>query len=149
MNKSEIKELRSGFTLLELILVMSVIGILAGLFIANYPSSQRRARDARRVSDLRQYQSALEIYYNANNEYPGSSGDLSGVCGSDLSQYTSVCPDNPSGTWNYQYVGDSAGYYIYTQLEQNADDGSTRYQFFCSNGKAGETTSDPGGTDPC
>lgn len=60
----------AGFTLIELMVVIAIIGILTGLVGGNYLSSRARARDAERKNDLRQVQSALEMYHNDNGRYP-------------------------------------------------------------------------------
>ncbi len=61
---------KSGFTLIELLVVIAIIGLLATLSVVALNNARQRARDARRISDVRQIQTALELYYNINNEYP-------------------------------------------------------------------------------
>jgi len=60
------------FTLVEMIMVVVIIGILAGVVITviNIPLQQKRARDAKRISDLRMVQSALELYFADHRSYP-------------------------------------------------------------------------------
>lgn len=60
----------SGFTLVELIVVMVIIGILASLIMVNVVGVRQRARDGQRLADLKQLQNALQLYYNDNNRYP-------------------------------------------------------------------------------
>jgi prepilin-type N-terminal cleavage/methylation domain-containing protein len=64
-----------GFTLIELLVVIAVIGLLATAVMVALNNSRIKARDARRISDIRQLQKALEMYYNQNNAYP-----ISGNC---------------------------------------------------------------------
>lgn len=59
-----------GFTLIELLVVISIIGILASVTFASLRGALSRARDARRISELRQIRMALEVYYAANGAYP-------------------------------------------------------------------------------
>ncbi len=67
---------RSGFTLLELLIVIAIIGILASLAAVSYSSAQRRARDSQRQADLKAIQNALEQYYADNDgNYPGGDCD--------------------------------------------------------------------------
>lgn len=68
--KNLTKQLNSGFTLIELLVVIAIIAILTGLVGSNYLTSRIRARDAKRKSDLRQIQTALEMYHNDQGQYP-------------------------------------------------------------------------------
>jgi prepilin-type N-terminal cleavage/methylation domain-containing protein len=62
---------QSGFTLLELLVVISIIGILTALAAVSYSTAQSRARDSRRHGDLDGVQKGLEQYYQSNNSsYP-------------------------------------------------------------------------------
>jgi len=61
---------QKGFTLLELLVVIVVIGILALLVIPNLTSAPKKARDIQRKTDLRAVQKALEEYYVSNSAYP-------------------------------------------------------------------------------
>ncbi|MBI2195693.1 MAG: type II secretion system protein [Candidatus Levybacteria bacterium] len=59
-----------GFTLVELLIVIAIIGVLTTLLMANFIGVRQRARDAQRKSDLRQIQSALELYRSDQGSYP-------------------------------------------------------------------------------
>jgi len=59
-----------GFTLIELLVVISIIGILASIFIVGLGGVREKARDTKRIADLRQVQNALELYYSKEEEYP-------------------------------------------------------------------------------
>lgn len=59
-----------GFTLVELLITVSIIAILASIGISVYSSLQKNARDGKRQSDLRSIQSALEQYYADRFYYP-------------------------------------------------------------------------------
>lgn len=61
---------KKGFTLIELILVVSIIGVLATIIIIQLGSARLRARDARRTGDLKQMGTALELFYADQNNYP-------------------------------------------------------------------------------
>lgn len=58
--------LQKGFTLVELLVVVAIIGLLAGIATVSVNSTRVRARDARRIADVKQMQNALELYNNAN-----------------------------------------------------------------------------------
>jgi type II secretion system protein G len=85
-----------GFTLIELLVVVSIIGIIAAVVFANVNEGGAQARDAERQADLRNLQSALELYKNRYGRYPD------GCQGADAWSWQSgVGSDCPSGT---QYI---------------------------------------------
>lgn len=59
-----------AFTLVELLVVISIIAILAGALLANFGKGTAKSRDAERQSDIRNVESALEIYRLRNGRYP-------------------------------------------------------------------------------
>ena len=62
---------KKGFTLLELLIVVGLIGILIAIAVTSYGTIQKKSRDSRRMSDLKGIQNALEQYYADNNgQYP-------------------------------------------------------------------------------
>ncbi len=66
-----------GFTLLELLVVVSIIGIMVTLGISSFSTAQKKGRDAKRKSDIKEVQSALEQYYSVCNfSYPTPTGSF-------------------------------------------------------------------------
>ncbi len=63
---------QQGFTLIELLVVIAIIGILSTLSVLALNSARARARDAKRISDVRQIQTALEMYHNEKSTYPAN-----------------------------------------------------------------------------
>lgn len=64
------KHRSGGFTIVELLIVIVVIGILAAIVIVAYNGIQDRARDAQRKSDIASVQKKIELYNAQNEEYP-------------------------------------------------------------------------------
>lgn len=61
---------KKGFTLLELLVVISIIGLLATIATASLSNARAKARDAKRLGDAKAIFGALELYYNENGHYP-------------------------------------------------------------------------------
>lgn len=70
------KKNTSGFTIVELLIVIVVIGILAAIVIVAYSGAQSRARNSQIKSGVVAYQKALNLYATLNNSYPNNSGCL-------------------------------------------------------------------------
>lgn len=66
------KVTQKGFTIVELLIVIVVIGILAGLVVTTYNGIQQNARNKERVTDLKALQGQLEAYYATKAKYPTS-----------------------------------------------------------------------------
>ncbi len=121
-----------GFTLLELLVVIMILGVLSALITGNFLTSLKKGRDARRKADLEQMKRANELYYAdngvyANNEpqfYGGTTGDQ--FChpnGCATKIYMVKVPKDP--LWNCQYDVDAlgTGFIIYSPLENRDDNG--------------------------
>ncbi len=99
----------SGFTLIELLVVIAIIGILSSVVLASLNSARTKARDTRRVSDLKQLQVALELYYDANSKYPTA---LTALVGNTGGASLSILPVDPRGTGNATNEGNGYKYAI-------------------------------------
>lgn len=64
----------SGFTLVEMLVVTSIMGLLSSVVLSSTQSARALARDAQRVQDLAQIKNALELYYDDNGVYPPAPG---------------------------------------------------------------------------
>lgn len=67
-----------GFSLIELLIVVAVIGIIAAIALPNLQSSRRAANEAAAIAHLRTWTSAQEIYFQRHRTYAPSEGDLVG-----------------------------------------------------------------------
>ena len=70
---------RQGFTLIELLVVIAIIGLLSTLAVVSLNSARQRSRDAKRLSDVKQLQTALELFYAENGSYPLSNVAAAGT----------------------------------------------------------------------
>ena len=98
---------KKGFTLIEMLVVVAIIGLLSSVIIIGLGGSRAKARDAKRISDLRQIQSALEIAYVTGYPAQASAGPI--APSPSLADGTPT--KDPKGV-DYQYV--SAGGESYT-----------------------------------
>jgi len=102
-----------GFTLVELLIIIAIIGILATVILVSLASARARARDARRKADVTEIRAGLELYKDMVGKYPivTSLGVASSVLGGPLQQFLNPVPDDPryTGTKNYNYISNSAG----------------------------------------
>lgn len=80
---------KRGFTLIELLVVIAIIALLSSLVFASLSTARAKSRDARRIADLRQIQTALEMYFDTNNVYP-SIGITSYIAPLPQMQFTST-----------------------------------------------------------
>lgn len=64
------KRFEAGFTLVEMLVVIAIIGVLSSFVLVGLGDVRRDARDTRRIADVRQIQNTLEIYYTENQAYP-------------------------------------------------------------------------------
>lgn len=93
---------RKGFTLIELLIVIAIIGLLATLAIISLTTAQRKARDTKRIADMKSIQTAVELYFSDKSAYP-SSADWA-TLQTDLSPYISQVPVDPQHADAVQYV---------------------------------------------
>jgi prepilin-type N-terminal cleavage/methylation domain-containing protein len=135
-----------GFTILELLIVLAIIGLLTGVLWAYVNSARGKGNDARRLADMQNIQKALEIYQNENRAYPGIAATAyvsgSGTCVSTYAQistllgtsFISKIPTDPRIDRCYFYIPDSGnqGYKLFMQPEDTAwlakDSGCTSTQ---------------------
>jgi len=95
-----------GFTLIELLVVIAIIGILSSVVFTSLNNARNKARIARAQADLKQFQTAVEMYYNDYNSYPcvghwypGGNGDPTPCLSSALAPYLPTFPSDPWGSY--------------------------------------------------
>jgi len=85
-----------GFTLVELLVVIAIIGLLVAIVVPNLGNAKALGRDSRRVSDIKNIQLSLALYYNDNLQYPLNLSALSPT-------YMSTVPKDPKTSNDYYY----------------------------------------------
>jgi prepilin-type N-terminal cleavage/methylation domain-containing protein len=95
MYKSILRPKVRGFTLIELLVVIAIIGILTSIILASLSGAKSSARDAKRISDIKNIQTSLSLYYNDNLQYPLILSTL-------VPAYMPVMPKDPDGS-DYRY----------------------------------------------
>ena len=129
------RSMKVGFTLIELLVVIAIIGVLASIVLASLNTARRKSRDARRISDVKQVQLALELFFDAQTapQYPASTAPAS-TCTATLARglevlatngFIPAIPRDPNATPNcYGYataVAPALTYHIWATLEDTAN----------------------------
>jgi general secretion pathway protein G len=124
---------QTGFTLLELLIVIAIIGVLMSIVTVNFIVVRQRARDAERKTDLVQLQSAFEFYRTDTGTYPTTAAFSAANCGQAFQNgaavYLKKIPCDPLNDLPYQYLPDASGmsYTLYACLENASDKDKAAY----------------------
>ena len=132
-----LRESKKGFTLIELLVVVAIIGLLASIILASLNSARVKGRDARRIADMKDIQTALELYFSNHNAYPVSatSANVATPLAALVTDndFSSLPNDPLGGNYYYVYITDANGtkYCLGAHLEGTAPSGSSTT---CTNG---------------
>lgn len=136
---------KNGFTLIELLVVVAIIGILASLIMANLVGIRQRARDAQRKSDLRQVQSAAELYRSDTGSYPTTAQYP--ACGQSLiansTTYMKAIPCDPLSGSAYVYTSATGTTYTLVACLENGSDSQKDSTNSCASGTYSFTVTNP------
>ena len=123
---AEMRRGKKGFTLVELLVVISIIGVLATLVLLQLGQARSRSRDTKRIADMNQLRSAVELYFEDNNgSYPAV---VFGSGAEDLSDYIvrtpcdplRACVDDSLQGYGYAVSTTRRSFMIWAYLENSA-----------------------------
>ena len=90
----------SGFTLIELLVVISIIGLLSSVVLASLNTARAKARDAKRIAEIRQLYTALESYYaQTGSTLTGNSGHNASTVGGNTGGCNNATSGSPHQSW--------------------------------------------------
>ena len=156
-----LKCVQKGFTLIELLVVIAIIGLLTSIVLVSMQGSRTKARDSRRIQDLDQIRTALNLYYDTYGNwietgsgcgyggngygwfnYTGSSYPKSivqclidaGLLGAEIIDPTKGRSSTPTSGYTYMkyHCNASPQVYIYAKLETRAQDSTATDGTCCS-----------------
>ncbi len=87
---------KGGFTLIEILVSISIMALLASVILAATNSARKNARDSKRISSIRELQTGLELYFTDHQEYPSA----------DLSEAVGKSAGDGFGNWDTPQDGD-------------------------------------------
>lgn len=100
--------MKKGYTLIEILIVATIIVLLSAVAVVSYSSFLKQSRDAKRKTDLEQIRAALEMYRSDNNEYISTTQNI--YCSNPIMDYLSTptkyiesIPTDPKSSTSYLY----------------------------------------------
>jgi prepilin-type N-terminal cleavage/methylation domain-containing protein len=119
-----LKKRNQGFTIVELLIVIVVIGILALLVITTYSGIQAKARNSKRASDVKSLQTQIEAYFSQNGYYPSrtdmNSDTWLGTNMKSLDKNAMVDPKNPTQSNDF-VASPAANSYAYAVTDSSGN----------------------------
>lgn len=122
-------KIKNGFTLVELLVVISIISILTVISVSSYTSAQIKSRDSQRKSDLDSVSKALMMYYNDTGKFPNPpfpfGNSTVGFTGANAIVYMRQTPQDPKkssdSSYFYVYKTDGKLFNLFAKLENTKD----------------------------
>lgn len=130
--------MKKGFSLVEILVVVTIISVLASIAAVSYSRFVKQSKDARRKTDIEQIRASIEMYRNFNSVYPtpaGATGMAFGtgnITDASATKYMSLIPNDPTysasdvttTTYYYTSSGTYQDYTLCAYLENVAISGS-------------------------
>lgn len=119
-----------GFTLLELLIVVAIIGILTSIVLVSLGTAREKSRDAARAAQAQEIVKALEFYYTQNGSYPPAAAGGENLIGIeaelvDGEHMGSIPIDSVYGAAGYYYCSSGNAYVLAVNTER--DNGGSEY----------------------
>ena len=158
---------QAGFTIIEMLIVVTILAMLAGILVPVLEDAAQSSRDSRRASDLKSVQASLDSFMRVNGAYPDTSGNWQG----DAATYGSFTydaagyipglvpnylpalpkdpsPDFPNATGGYMYRSDGTDYkFVLDGTPENADSFAEGFPFYDAQRADSWMICTPGGYD--
>jgi prepilin-type N-terminal cleavage/methylation domain-containing protein len=118
---------KRGYTLFELMVAIAIIALLIAVAATAYSTLQKKARDAKRTSDLKAFQQAEEQYYAEHGEYSDLVGSGT-ACADSIGTQMPTTPIDPKedGTYTYKcFVNTTTAYCVSAKLESGTGNCNT------------------------
>jgi general secretion pathway protein G len=122
---SQRQKLTTGFTLVEMIIVLGIIGVVSGIILVSMDTARSQSRDKGKIGAVKSIQLALEVFYAKNHYYPATLDGLKNTDESNGLPAEILIPNNSNSSYLYVSLKpNSAGekcqsYHLGTMLENN------------------------------
>lgn len=116
-----------GFSLVELLVVISIIAIISAFTLPNFMGARDKAKDSARIADMASIKSALRLYYNDYQSYPAS-------IGTSMTAYMPSILNLGYTSFVYTQTNNGDGFLIKLKLESSQGDDDINSQIKCGVG---------------
>lgn len=138
---------KKGFTLIELLVVIAIIGLLSTLAVVSLGTARGKARDAKRISDVKAIQTAMEMFKSDSGDVATTATDITTGLGKYIQGGYPTPPSGVAGVTAYTICANGSSYLVKANLEQNpSSPGSvitTATSYAAVNSCVGASTTNP------